>query len=176
MQVSPDDAQRIVRAQAGDVRAFEQVLCAIEPSLRGYITRLVGAHPIADDILQEAFLRMWRGLGWLRDPALFRPWAYRIATNEAHRAMGAEHARQETRADESELDALQAPFADPARKLDAEHCLAQVSPLARIVLAAHYYEGLSLEEVSAVIGAPLGTVKSRLASGLAQLRTLMRPS
>jgi RNA polymerase sigma-70 factor (ECF subfamily) len=173
--VSSDDVKRILRAQAGDVPAFEQLLRALEPPLRGYVGRLVGARPIADDILQESFLRMWRGIGWLRDPSLFRPWAYRIATNEAHRAMGRESMREETRADESELHSLQADFADPARKLDAERCLAQVTPLARTVLVAHYYEGLSLEEVSAVIDAPLGTVKSRLASGLAQLRTLMGP-
>jgi RNA polymerase sigma-70 factor, ECF subfamily len=173
--VSSDDVKRIVRAQAGDVRAFEQLLHAIEPPLRGYVNRLVGARSIADDILQESFLRMWRGIGWLRDPVLFRAWAYRIATNEAHRAMGRESMREETRADESDLDALQSEFADPARKLDAERCLAQVTPLARIVLVAHYYEGLSLDEVSAVIGAPLGTVKSRLASGLSQLRALMGP-
>jgi RNA polymerase sigma-70 factor (ECF subfamily) len=173
--VNPDDVKRIVRAQAGDVRAFEQLLRAIEPPLRGYVNRLVGAHPIADDIAQETFLRMWRSIGWLRDPALFRPWAYRIATNEAHRAMGRESMREETRADESVLDALQGEFADPARKLDAERCLAQVTPLARTVLVAHYYEALSLEEVSAVTGAPLGTVKSRLASGLGQLRALMGP-
>ena len=171
--MSPDDIKHIVRAQAGDVRAFEQVLRAIEPQLRGYLNRLLGARPIAEDVLQETFLRLWRGLGWLRDPLFFRPWAYRIATNEAHRALGRESAREESRADASELDALQASFADPARKLDAERCLAQVSPLARVVLVAHYYEGLSLDEVSAVTGAPLGTVKSRLASGLTQLRALM---
>jgi RNA polymerase sigma-70 factor (ECF subfamily) len=173
--LSPDDIKRIVRAQAGDVQAFEHLLRAIEPPLRGYINRLVGARPIADDILQETFLRMWRGIGWLRDPALFWPWAYRIATNEAHRVMARESTREETRADASELDELQANFADPARRLDAERCLSQVSPLARVVLIAHYYEGLSLEEVSAVISAPLGTVKSRLASGLAQLRALTSP-
>ncbi|MFZ2028965.1 MAG: RNA polymerase sigma factor [Vitreimonas sp.] len=171
----PDDIKHVLRAQAGDVRAFEQVRRAIEPQLRGYLNRLLGARPIAEDVLQETFLRLWRGLGWLRDPLLFRAWAYRIATNEAHRALGRESIREETRADASELDALQANFADPARKLDAERCLAQVSPLARVVLVAHYYEGLSLEEVSAVTAAPLGTVKSRLASGLTQLRALMGP-
>jgi RNA polymerase sigma-70 factor (ECF subfamily) len=77
------------------------------------------------------------------------------------------------RADESALKTLQAPFADPALRLDAERCLAQVSPRARVVLVAHYFEGLSLEEVVAVAQAPLGTVKSRLASGLTQLRALM---
>jgi RNA polymerase sigma-70 factor (ECF subfamily) len=172
----PDDVRLIVRAQAGDLRAFKQLLHALEPPLRSYVGRLVGARPIVDDVLQEAFVRIWRGLGWLNDPALFRPWAYRIATREAHRAMRSELRREETRADASELETLQARFDDPAVRLDAERCLAQVTPLARTVLAAHYFEGLSLEEVAAVTDAPLGTVKSRLASGLAQLRALMGDS
>lgn len=57
-----DDVRLIVRAQAGDLRAFEQLLRAIEPRLRGYVGRLV-APAIVEDVLQEAFVRIWRGLG-----------------------------------------------------------------------------------------------------------------
>jgi RNA polymerase sigma-70 factor (ECF subfamily) len=172
--VSPtDDVRLILRAQAGDLGAFEQLLRALEPDLRRYVARLIGARGMVDDVLQETFVRIWRGLGWLRDPALFRAWAYRIATREAMRIMRREITRDELRADESKLDQLQAPFADAARRLDIETVLANVSPRARAVLAAHYFEGLTLEEVAAVTEAPLGTVKSRLASGLKQARALL---
>jgi RNA polymerase sigma-70 factor (ECF subfamily) len=169
----PHDVRLIVRAQSGDLRAFEFVLREIEPALRGYVGRLLGAPAVVDDVLQETFLRIWRGLAWLDDPTLFHAWIYRIATREAYRAMRRERAREDVRVDTGALDGMAAAFADPATKLDAERCLAQVSPLARIVLAAHYFEGLTLEDIAAATGAPLGTIKSRLASGLAQLRTLM---
>jgi RNA polymerase sigma-70 factor (ECF subfamily) len=168
--VANDDIARILRAEAGDLRAFEQILLELEPQLRVYLRRLVAEQPSVDDILQECLFRLWRGLPWLREPTLFRAWAYRIATREAYRAMKRERKIEESRADATELEALPAPFTDPAAKLDAERCLAQVSPLARATLVAHYFEGLSLEEVGAVTGAPFGAVKSRLASGLAQLR------
>lgn len=168
-----DEVRLVLRAQSGDVSAFEALIVAIEPPLRGYLLRLLGGRAGADDILQEVFLRIWRGLGWLRDPALFRAWCYRIATREAHRAMRRESKHETLRADDSALDTLAAPFTDHETRLDAERRLAQVSPRARLVLVAHYFEGLSLEEISAATEAPLGTVKSRLASGLAQLRTLM---
>jgi RNA polymerase sigma-70 factor (ECF subfamily) len=172
--VSPiDDHRLILRAQAGDLAAFEDLVRAIEPALRRYVGRLVGGRGVADDIVQETLLRIWRGLRWLNEPALFRAWAYRIATRETHRFMGRERKREETRAEESELDALQAPFTDPAERLDLESTLMRISPLARTVLVAHYFEGLSLEEVAAAVEAPLGTVKSRLASGLKQARALM---
>ena len=168
-----DDLRLIVRAQAGDLAAFAQVLRGIEPPLRRYVGRLVGARGVADDVLQETFVRIWRGIGWLREPSFFRAWAYRIATREAQRVMRRELKREEVRADESELEQLQAPFADPATRLDLERVLARLSPLARTVLVAHYFEGLTLEQVAAVSEAPLGTVKSRLASGLKQARVLL---
>ena len=87
--------------------------------------------------------------------------------------MGRERKREELHADESELELLQAHFEDPGARMDAERQFSQISPRARLVLVAHYFEGLSLEEVSAVTGTPLGTTKSRLASGLKQLRTMM---
>ncbi len=169
-----DDATKlIVRAQSGDVRAFECLLRDIAPRLQGYIRRLVGNDAVSDEIAQEAFWRMWRGIGWLRDPKLFRPWAYRIATREAYRAMGREHKHGVGRADVEELDLLPAPEADATLRVDIERSLSRVSPAARVVLAAHYLEGLSLEETAAAAEIPVGTVKSRLASGLKQLRALM---
>ena len=169
-----DDATKlIVRAQSGDLRAFESVLRDIAPRLQGYIRRLVGNDVIADEIAQEAFWRMWRGIGWLRDPNLFRPWAYRIATREAYRAMARERKHFAERGDVEELDVVAAPEADATIRIDIEHFLSTVSPAARAVLAAHYLEGLSLEETAAATEIPVGTVKSRLASGLKQMRALM---
>lgn len=168
-----DDIRIIVRAQAGDLGAFEQLFRALEPALRRYLTRILGARGLADDALQETFVRIWRGLGWLHDPKLLRPWTYRIATREAHRLLRRELKREALTADEIELEHLAAPFTDPAARLDLEGTLMRVTPLARTVLAAHYFEGLSLEDVAAVTEAPLGTVKSRLASGLKQARALM---
>jgi RNA polymerase sigma-70 factor (ECF subfamily) len=163
----------IVRAQAGDLSAFEALLRAIEPPLRRYVGRLTGARGAVDDVLQETFMRIWRGLGWLHEPTLFRAWAYRIATREAQRFMRRDLKREELRADEAELTHLEAPFIDPAARLDLERTLGHISPLARTVIVAHYFEGLTLEEVAAVAEAPLGTVKSRLASGLKQARAFM---
>lgn len=169
-----DDATRLIlRAQTGDLRAFEKVLQDIGPQLHGYILRLVGNRAIADEIAQEVFWRIWRGLGWLRDPKLFPPWAYRIATREAYRSLRRESKHDAERAGVEVLDLLAAPEADPALRADIDRSLLRVSPAARVVLAAHYLEEMSLEETAAAADIPVGTVKSRLASGLKQLRALM---
>ncbi len=166
------DIGLIVRAQAGDRQALEQVLEDIAPLLRRYLARITGQR--ADDVLQETLFRIWRNLGWLREPVLFRAWAYRIATREAFRHLRRERKHEEDRADASALDQAPAPSSDPAERLFIESALSRITPLTRAVLAAHYLEGLTLEETAAATETPLGTVKSRLASGLRQTRALMK--
>jgi len=163
------DVQLIARAQAGDRNALECLLRDIAPQLRGYLARLTGDR--ADDALQETLFRIWRNLGWLREPGLFRPWAYRIATREAQRLMRRE-GRYVTAGDDGAYETIEAPPPDTDLRQAAERLLEQVSPPARIVLAAHFLEGLTLEETAAAAEIPLGTAKSRLASGLKQLRLL----
>jgi RNA polymerase sigma-70 factor, ECF subfamily len=165
------DLHLIVRAQAGDREAVEDLLGIIAVPLRRYLVRV--AERRADDILQETLFRIWRNLGWLREPQLFRAWAYRIATREAFRHMRRELRHEEGRADAAALEYFPAPSADPAERLLIESTLSRITPLTRAVLAAHYLEGLTLEETAAATETPLGTVKSRLASGLRQARALM---
>src|SRR5262245_13533676 len=134
--MGPEELSRIVaRAGAGDTKAFALLIGALEPSLRRFVTRLVGARPVVDDVLQEVFLRVWKGLAWLRDPALIRPWSFRIATREAHRLLRRELRREALVAN---VDPADAPdFADPAERLEIEARLLQVTPRARLVLVAH---------------------------------------
>jgi RNA polymerase sigma-70 factor (ECF subfamily) len=170
------DEQQLVRlAQAGDLKAFEALVRAYEAPMRRYVGRLAGAS-VADDVLQETFVRVWSGLRWLDEPQVFRAWIYRIATREALRVLKRESRREEVHVDETLLAQLVGEFREPTLRRDMERYLAQISPAARVVVAAHYFDELPLGEVSVICGVPLGTVKSRLASGLAQLRTLIRSS
>jgi RNA polymerase sigma-70 factor (ECF subfamily) len=165
-----DFTRLVARASAGDTGAFGQLITALEPDLRRYVTRLVSTRPVVDDVLQETFLRLWKGLSWLRDPLLFRPWSFRIATREAHRMLGRERRREAHTADPGALESIAVDFTDPSARLDIETHLPRVTPGARLVVVAHYFEGLSLDEIASATDLPLGTVKSRLASGLVQLR------
>lgn len=166
-----EDLTRLVaRASAGDTGAFGQLVVALEPDLRRYVTRLVRPRAVADDILQETFLRLWKGLSWLREPSLLRAWSFRIATREAYRLLRGELKREARSVDPAVLEVAAVDFADPSLRLDIETHLPNVTPGARLVIVAHYFEGLSLDEIASATRLPLGTVKSRLASGLTQLR------
>jgi RNA polymerase sigma-70 factor (ECF subfamily) len=170
-----DEAAAVLLAQSGDREALDRLLRGIERPLYGYVARLTGNPETAKDVLQETFLRICRKLGWLHDPALFRPWAFRIASREAFRMTRRERGRREVDLPDPAPEAPSpAPEPWPA-SLDLPAALDEVSPASRAVLILHYIHDMKLEEVSDVLAIPLGTTKSRLAYGLRLLRRSLEP-
>ena len=168
----------VLRAQSGDREALDALLASVQEPLYRYVLGLVGERHSAEDVLQETFMRIYRKLGWLREPALFRAWAYRIATREAFRHLKRERRWAEQSRDEDALDALPAPppreeFA-PELSARLHELVARLSPASRAVVVLYYLHEMSLEETADVLGVPLGTVKSRLAYGLGALRKQFR--
>lgn len=172
--MSPEDRRRetqwVLEAQAGDLASLDRLLTAIQGPLFGYLLHILRRRELAEDVLQDVFLRIYRKLEWLEQPEYFRTWVWRIAGREAVR-----RAQREKRfAGEDGLERLTAPARTP--DLDIDKLLAAVSPASRAVLALHYLEGLPLDEAARVLGLKTGTAKSRLAYGLAVLRKLLSPA
>ncbi|HKS30747.1 MAG TPA: sigma-70 family RNA polymerase sigma factor [Pyrinomonadaceae bacterium] len=165
----------VLRAQTGDREAFDSLLKNVQGPLYRYVLSLVREPSLAEDILQEVFLRIYRKLRWLREPSAFRSWAYRIASREAFRHLRRERAHASHQEDE---DALKGIAAEPpaltefAPELIAvlPQMIEKLSPASRAVIVLYYLEEMSLEETAAVLDIPLGTVKSRLSYGLERLR------
>ena len=165
-------------AQAGDRGALNQLLSDVQDGLYGYLIRLVGDEHLAEDILQEVFVLIWRKLFWLRDPAVFRPWAYRIASREAFRRLRKHRFQAKMLGHEALLAELPAREVPPFPHGWAEALpglLALVSPASRAVLILHYLQGMTLNEVADILEVSPGTVKSRLAYGLSALRDKIGP-
>jgi RNA polymerase sigma-70 factor (ECF subfamily) len=174
MTTAEQEAWWVLRAQSGDRKALGELLEAVQEPLYRYIFRLVGERTLAEDILQEVFIRVYRKLRWLKDPGLFRPWAYRIASREAFKHLKRERRWIEQVRDEATLEAIPAQSTEEGYEPELiEHLpllIARVSPASRAVLILHYLHEMPLAEVSAVLGVALGTVKSRLSYGLSILR------
>lgn len=177
-----DSAERevflVLRAQSGDREALDALLASVQEPLYRYVLSLVREQNLAEDVLQETFVRVYRKLGWLREPELFRPWAYRIATRETFRQLKRERPWAEQVRDEETLGAVAAPppreeFA-PELSARLRETVAGLSPASRAVVVLYYLHEMSLEETAAVLGVPLGTVKSRLAYGLGALRRQLK--
>ena len=97
----------VLRAQAGDTKAFEQLLICVHPSLRSHVCGMVGP-ATADDVLQEVALRIFRQIRFLLEPRAFRAWAQRITTRAALAHLQREKRWREFETDPEIIDALPA--------------------------------------------------------------------
>jgi len=172
------EARLVLLAQSGDRDALESVLREVRMILLRYISGLVGTSA-AEDVLQNVFLDIWRNLKWLRDPELFRPWAWRIASRASFKFLKRER-RWSSRAWNptaetvlvDDLPARPEPLT-PELFSGLPAILQQLSPASRAVLLLHYVQELSIEETAAILDINIGTAKSRLAYGLTCLRKSM---
>jgi RNA polymerase sigma-70 factor, ECF subfamily len=166
---TPDQTLLVLLAQAGDRAALEQLLLDVHAPLRRYVTRLAGAD-LADDILQETALQIFRKLPHLREPAVFRPWTFRIASRIAFSHL--KHARRWEPLDAAPPEPLTTLSLNLGEPPDEAFLalLNHVSPASRAVLLLHYQHDLSLEEAAVILEIPVGTAKSRLHYGVSTLR------
>ena len=165
----PDQTLLVLLAQAGDRAALERLLRDAYGPLRRYITRLAGAG-LADDILQETSLQIFRKLTFLREPAVFRPWTFRIASRIAFAQL--KRARQWQPLDEAPpeyLTTFDRSLGEPPDEAFLS-LLEHVTPASRAVLLLRYQHDLTLEESAAILEIPVGTAKSRLHYGVTALR------
>ena len=156
----------VLRAQTGDLAALESLLARVEAPLYRYVATLVGEPARAADVLQETFFRIWRKLVWLRDPSLFRPWAFRIASREAFRSLSRDR-RWSDMADGRELEGLAAPepqTLDPGLRERLAGFVRTLSPASRAVILLVYFEDFTLVETAAYLECrqgPCGTARLR---------------
>lgn len=168
---------RVARAQTGDRKALDRLLRDHQEPLYRHVRSITGDRDRALDALQNSLLLIARRLGGLRDPRWFKAWAYRIATREAART-----AKRESRFDDRRAEAELADHSEvalPEERFDADMiraCTEQVAnlpPACQIVVRLHYFEEMTFVEIAEALEIPVGTVKSRLAYGLARLRSFM---
>lgn len=164
----------VLRSQTGDARAFDELLKSVQQTLFRYIYRLTGDHALAEDVLQEVFIIIYRKLRWLENPKLFRAWTYRIASRETFRRLKMERRWSEQIRDEEILEKISGDekeaIYEPELIAKIPEMLAEISPAARAVIVLHYLEEMSLVETAEILDIALGTAKSRLAYGLESLR------
>ena len=164
----------VLQAQSGSREALDELYKRVQDPLFRYIVSLVKDQHLAEDILQEVFIRIYRKLQWLREPEAFRAWTYQIASRESFRYLNRERRWSDQVRDEATLTTLPADEHDSEFSRELIESLPQLvdnlSPASRAVVVLFYLHEMSLVETAAVLDIPVGTVKSRLAYGLASLR------
>jgi RNA polymerase sigma-70 factor (ECF subfamily) len=172
------DVELVAACRRGEIRAMEALYHQYKRRVFGLVGRIVGAGE-AEEVAQDVFVRIFRGLPKFRGDAALGTWIYRLAVNAAlthatrRRRHAHAHAGDEVLADLP--SAADAPR-DPRLAARLEHALAQLPAGYRAILVLHDVEGLSHEECAHIMGCRVGTSKSQLHKARARMRELLGPS
>jgi RNA polymerase sigma factor (sigma-70 family) len=169
------DALLAIRCQLGERAAFDALITRWHEPLWHYLRRLANSDDTARDLAQDTWLRVFRGIAHLRDPAKVRPWLFGVARNVAMDRLRVQYAAT-PRAD-VDLDALPAAIDDVNLEEDfatLESGLETLPIIERETLTLFYLRELSLEEISGLVEVPVGTVKSRLFRARQMLRRVLQ--
>jgi RNA polymerase sigma-70 factor (ECF subfamily) len=167
-----DPIRLLARVRNRDVSAFEALYDGHHRLVYGVALRVLAEGPAAEDVTQLVFMKLWA------DPDAFRggnfsAWLARVARN---RALDAVRARSTRTHEELPLDAPLDFALDEAvfRRLDGERvrtALASLPDEQRATIELGFFGGVTYEEIARRTGTPLGTVKTRIRSGLRRLRS-----
>ena len=166
-----DQRDLVDRAMRGDHDAFALLVGGTIARLDAAARLILRDPELARDAVQEGFIRAWRYLPGLRDPDRFEAWLHRLVI---HSCIDVTRQRRR-RPIEVELTPIHGPSIGDIASVVAdrellERALRGLDPEWRAIVVLHYFLGMPLPEVAAILRVPLGTAKSRLHRSLAAMR------
>ena len=172
------EAELLARARSGDIAAFERLSGAYADRLFMLLLRLLGDPDEAMDVAQEVMLRAWLGITRFQGRSSYFTWLYRIAVNEANRALDRRSRRPPGASlGPEELQLPDAPALEPAQQAEASElrqalarALAELPPPLRTAIVLRDVEGLSTQEAAQIAGVGQAAFKSRLHQARLQVR------
>jgi RNA polymerase sigma-70 factor (ECF subfamily) len=179
VSMESDTQQIALGLHQGDVVVLEALVEQYQYRLVRYLIYLLGRRDGVDDLVQETWLRVLEKGSSYDGHSRFDPWLFRVARNIAIDAMRKRRTLSLDSEDDdggvrrSPASNAPSPFTLAARTEGADrlaHSLQTLEPVYREVLVLRFQEDLSLQEISAIVGAPVSTVASRIYRGLATLR------
>ena len=169
-----DDAGLVAACRRGEARAMEMLYHQFKRRVFGMAHRIVGTSD-AEEVAQEVFVRVFRGLANFRGDSQLSTWIYRLTVNASLSHLAKRGRRQEVSDDTAmtEVPAPPEPERDPALASRIEAALQQLPPGYRAILVLHDVEGLSHEECGAILECRVGTCKSQLHKARGRMRELL---
>ena len=152
-----------LRCQSGEKDAFEDLIAVMERPLLYYAMTLTGSQDSALDVLQDVWMKVFRGIAKLKDPESLRSWLYSITHGIAVDRIRKSYSREQ--AEQVKLDEFQEAEEPSFSEEDAatiHRALSEIGVKHREVLVLHFLEDLSMAEIAKVVGCTEGTVKSRI--------------
>lgn len=174
---TPIEQQIVQLLETGDKKALDLLYENYADSLYGVILKVVSDEELAQDALQETFVKVWKNSKkYDSKKAKLFTWLYRIAKNTAIDKLRSFNNRfeKEVQIDKSSVYIL--PTANLNQDvIDLRMHVARLDEKYQIVLKALFFEGMTQQEASDELEIPLGTIKSRLKIGLRELKKVYDP-
>ena len=179
------DEDLISRFQDGDEYAFEELVNRYKQRLMNYAYRFIGDRTEAEDIVQDTFLKVYENRNAYQNIARFSTWIYTIAGNLARTELRKRKRRKilslsRLGPDEKDYE-IPAPTLTPEENMDGssneriiQAAIEKLPEKFRTVIIFRDIQELSYDEISKIVGVPLGTVKSRVNRGRLKLREWLK--
>jgi RNA polymerase sigma-70 factor (ECF subfamily) len=171
------DVALIGRIAAGDKLAMRALFARHHVRVFRFVARLVRDHQLAEDVVSEVFLEVWRHAAAFESRSAASTWLLSIAR---FKALSSLRRRGDAQLDEVTAAAIPDSADDPevtVRKKERgeilRDCLTRLSPDHREIVDLVYYQGMAIREVAAIVGIPESTVKTRMFHARKQLSVLL---
>ena len=173
-----DERELIERCRSGDDTAFAELVDRYKDLVYGLIYRMVRDRGLADDLAQDVFLKVHRGLPYFRGEARLSTWIFRIVLNVCVQTRTSR--RPDVSLEDGHDDRPPRQFGSVDQAFGAiedrdrlDKALAQLPPNYRMLVVAHYMRGVQYESLAEALNLPLGTVKTHLYRAKRRLRELL---
>ncbi len=183
------DQLLVERVQAGDKRAFELLVMKYQRKVHRLLSRFIRDAAEVEDVAQDAFIKAYRALPQFRGESAFYTWLYRIAVNTAKNYLVSQGRRAPTTTDANAEEAETFDDADQLREISTPESVLHGKQVAetvnramdelpeelRTAITLREIEGMSYEEIAAVMNCPIGTVRSRIFRAREAIAGRLRP-
>lgn len=175
------DIRLVALARDGDLAAYSELVNRYQRAVYGIVSRMVVSRDDVDDVVQDVFVLTYKSIDKFRGQSAFSTWLHSIAVNTTMKHLRKIKVRQAMSIDDpdtgfentlvsenepSPLDAVE----DQERKAAVRKAVDGLSEKHRIVVALHYFENYSCEEIAKILNCSVGTVWSRLHYGCKKLK------
>lgn len=168
-----DEQDAIRRCQMGDRDAFRLIVERYGNLLMGTTYLMTRDRAASEELVQETFMRAWKGIATFRLGQPVKPWLVRIAVNQALNAKARHHVPAEPLSEVDDGGSTDPGFGRADDQDEVRWALSQLSADHRRVVVLRYIVDLSTREAANVLGVREGTVKSRLSRALEQLHAML---
>jgi RNA polymerase sigma-70 factor (ECF subfamily) len=169
-----DERALIERCRTGDDIAFGELVDRYKNLVYGMVWRLVADRSQIDDLAQDVFLKVYRGLPYFRGDARLSTWIFRIVSNVCSQARSRRTAEVPGLTAVREPGSADAAFAELELRDRLDKAIAQLPENYRLLIAAHYLNGVQYEALAEALDIPVGTVKTHLYRAKRRLRELLQ--